>query len=57
VPAWVTFVDLTGARVRVRTRLIECLFHCTADQRALARAFRKARRAENKTEPDWDEEE
>jgi hypothetical protein len=57
VPVWVTFVDLTGARVRVRTRLIEYVYHCTAEQRALGRAFRRARRAEYKEEPDWDEEE
>jgi hypothetical protein len=57
VPVWITFVDLTGARVRVRARTIECVYHSTAEQRALWRAFRRARRAEWKDEPDWDEEE
>jgi hypothetical protein len=55
-PQWVVFVDLTGARVRLRTRLLEVICQCTADQRALARAFSRARRAERKAEPDWDEE-
>lgn len=55
VPEWVTFVDLTGARVRVRVRLIESIYQCTAEQRALARAFQRARQAERKAEPDWDE--
>jgi hypothetical protein len=49
-------VDLTGARVRVRTPTIECIFHCTAEQRELARAFRRARQAEGKADPDWQEE-
>jgi hypothetical protein len=55
VPRWVMFVDLTGARVRVRARLIEYVYQCTAEQRALARAFQRARQAERKAEPDWDE--
>jgi hypothetical protein len=53
-PQWVTFVDLTGARVRVRSRLIGCIHQCTAEQRALARAFQRARQAERKTDMDWD---
>jgi hypothetical protein len=54
-PQWVTFVDLTGARVRLRARLIEYICQCTGEQRALARAFHRARRAEREAEPDWDE--
>ncbi|HET9710065.1 MAG TPA: hypothetical protein VFP39_17315 [Gemmatimonadales bacterium] len=57
VPEWVTFVAITGARVRVRARRIECIYQCTAEQRALARAFDRARRAERKAEKDWDEDE
>ena len=57
VPEWVMFVDLTGARVRVRARRIECIYQCTAEQRALARAFDRARRAERKAEKDWEEDE
>ena len=57
VPEWVVFVDLTGARVLVRARRIECIYQCTAEQRALARAFDRARRAERKAEKDWGEDE
>lgn len=53
-PRWVVFVDLTGARVRLRTRLVECVCQCTAEQRELERAFFRARRAERKADPDWD---
>jgi hypothetical protein len=55
-PRWVSFVDLTGARVRLRTRLVEVISQSTAEQRAIARAISRARRAERKAEPDWDEE-
>jgi len=54
LPRWVTFVDLTGARVRVRTRLIEVVSQSTAEQRVMARAFQRARSAERKAEADWD---
>jgi hypothetical protein len=56
-PRWVMFVDLTGARIRVRARLIEYIYQCTAEQRSLARAFYRARKAERKAETDWDEDE
>jgi hypothetical protein len=55
VPEWVMFVDLTGARVRARARLIEYIYQCTADQRALSRAFHRARSSERKADPNWDE--
>jgi hypothetical protein len=55
VPQWVTFVDLTGARIRVRTRLIGCIHQCTAEQRALARAIERAQRAEWKADRGWEE--
>lgn len=54
-PQWVMFVDVKGARVRVRTRLIEYIYQCTAEQRELARAFHRARKAEREAETDWDE--
>lgn len=57
VPEWVTFVTISGARVRVRARRIECIYQSTAEQRALARAFDRAHRAERKAEKDWDEDE
>jgi len=54
-PEWVAFVDLTGARIRFRTQLITCVTQCTAEQRALAREFERAREAELDSEHDWDE--
>lgn len=56
-PAWVAFVDVTGARVRVRARLITHVAQCSCEQRALERAFRRGRRRERKTDRDWDEDE
>ena len=38
-PRWVTFVDLTGSRVRLRARRIEYICQCTAEQRTAERAF------------------
>ncbi len=55
-PTWVSFVDLTGARVRLRARLITHVCQCTAEQRALERAFHRGRRRERKADRDWDEE-
>jgi hypothetical protein len=55
-PRWVTFVDLTGARVRVRARLLQYVAQCTVDQRALARAMQRAMNREAKADRDWDEE-
>jgi hypothetical protein len=40
LPRWTAFVDMTGARVRVRSRLIEYVLQCTVEQRALARPIR-----------------
>jgi hypothetical protein len=37
-PRWITFVDLSGARVRVRARHIDSLTRSTAEQRAVERA-------------------
>jgi hypothetical protein len=49
-PEWVTFVDLTGARVRLRAGVIEGIFQCTAEQRELERAFHRARQAEGRAD-------
>lgn len=53
-PRWVVFVDVTGARVRVRTRLIAYVWQCAAAQRELERAFHRARGRERKGDRDWD---
>ena len=51
-PEWVTFVDVTGARLRMRTRLIDYVRQSTAEQRALYRAFWRAREAERDADPE-----
>lgn len=53
---WVTFVDLYGARVVVRTRLVQHLAQCYADNRAAYREFNRAHGREQKADRDWDEE-
>ena len=52
--AWVTFVDLTGSRIRLRMNKIEFIAQSTADQRATERDFFRAMRRENKADRDWD---
>lgn len=56
-PAWVTFVDVTGAPVRLRARLITHVCQCTNEQRALERTFHRGRRRERKEDREWDDEE
>ena len=41
LPRWITFVDLTGARVRVRAESIESLTQRSAQQRALTRLYER----------------
>jgi len=53
-PAWIRFVDLTGARMRMRAGLVDYVCQCSADQRSLGRAFHRARRHEEKADRDWD---
>jgi hypothetical protein len=45
-PQWVRFVDVTGARVRLRTDLIRDLRQSSAEIRALWRRFMQDRRKE-----------
>ena len=45
-PKWVTFVDLSGARIRVRTAAIEGMEHSTPESRELRRRFREERERE-----------
>lgn len=56
LPEWTVFVDLAGARVRLRTSRIESLTQCTADQRAAAREFERRQKQERKANQGWDEE-
>ena len=50
--AWVKFVDLSGARVRLRSGQIQYLAQCTAEQRAFKRRMYKA--MEEEEEKEWD---
>ena len=52
---WIKFVDLSGSRVRIRTRQIEYIAQCTADQRAMQRDFFRALRREDDANRNWDE--
>jgi hypothetical protein len=54
-PRWVSFVDLKGSRLRVRTRDINYIGQCTAEQRAADRAFNRSLSQERKADRSWDE--
>ena len=56
LPEWTVFVDVTGARVRLRTVRIESLVQCTADQRASGREFHRRLKREHDADRKWDEE-
>jgi len=45
-PRWITFVDVAGGRVRIRSRLIEGLEQSSTETRALWRLWRKQRESE-----------
>ena len=47
-PRWVRFVDIAGARVRILSGAIYCIEQSTAEQRAVWRQFRNARREEDR---------
>jgi hypothetical protein len=53
--AWISFVDLSGARVRLRSLEVEYLAQSTAGQRAAERAFHRRLSQERKAERDWRE--
>lgn len=54
---WVVFVDLTGSRVRLRTRGIEYVVQCTAEQRAEERRHFRLLKRERKADRSWEEDE
>jgi len=54
---WVKFVDLSGSRVRLRTRQIDYICQSTVDQRALDREFSRALTRERKADRSWGEDE
>ena len=49
-PRWITFVDLTGARVRVRADRIESLTQRSAEQRTATRVLERLARQERQTD-------
>ena len=54
---WIVFRDLTGARHRLRARLIERVSECMSAQRAARRAFNRERRREAKADRQpWEDE-
>jgi hypothetical protein len=56
-PRWLVVTDLTGSRVRVRTRDVRSVCESTAAQRARDRALHRARRLEEKADRrPWEEE-
>ena len=55
-PEWITFVDIVGSRVRVRTARVESLAESCQDQRAAYRAFRRAMSRERSSERNWGDE-
>jgi hypothetical protein len=52
---WVKFVDVAGARVRLRAELIRSLRQSSADIRGEYRRFWKERDQESEEEKDWEE--
>jgi hypothetical protein len=53
-PRWITFVDLTGARIRIRAGEITSIVQSTPTMRADSRAFDRRRRTEGQEDhPDW----
>lgn len=54
-PAWIRFVDLSGASVRVRVRDLEYLNQSTPEQRALEREFNRAMSRERKADRNWED--
>ena len=57
IPRWVTFVDITGARVRIRGREVRSIYESTELQRTRDRSFHRARRLEEKADRrPWEEE-
>ncbi len=57
-PRWITFTDLTGARVRVLASQVQSLCESTSGQRAADRAFRRTLQQEEKADrQSWEDEE
>ena len=56
-PAWITFHDRVGSRIRVRAADIRCLAESTAEQRAGDRRLDRAREREQQEDRrPWEDE-
>lgn len=49
-PRWITFVDISGSRVRLRARDVHGIYESTELQRTRDRSFHRARRQEEKAD-------
>ena len=50
MPPWIIFVDVTGARVRVRSERIESLTQRSVEQRAISRTFERMAQEERRAD-------
>ena len=54
-PRWITFTELFGATIRIRSRVIECVWESSAEHRQAGRDFRRALEEEqNVDRHPWD---
>lgn len=53
-PRWITFVDISGSRIRLRTEDIVSMVQSTPMSRAEDRAFARVRYAEDGEDRNWD---
>ena len=54
-PRWITFVDIAGSRIRLRTDDIVSMVQSTSVSRAGDREFTRVRHAEEAEDRDWDQ--
>jgi hypothetical protein len=50
VPRWITFADVVGSRIRLRSATVHGVYECTAAQRAAERKLDRERRLEEKSD-------
>ncbi len=56
-PRWVTFVDVSGSRVRLLTRKIDSICQSTLEQRVAGRALFRALKREREANKSYEDEE
>lgn len=50
VPRWITFADVVGSRIPLRSATVHGVYECTAAQRAAERKLDRERRLEEKAD-------